>query len=72
MHAAFDGERVLVTNFNNDSVTLFSPADLLVIGNIQLASGSKPFGACSDAINSWVVLQGPVQLLPYEPIVGTI
>jgi hypothetical protein len=63
LQAAFDGERILVTNSGNDSVTLFRAADLGLIGNVQLAAGSVPFGACSDGINFWVTLRGPQQLL---------
>ncbi len=61
--ATFDGERILVTNPGNNSVTLFRAADLSLIGNVQLAAGSAPFGACSDGINFWVVLSGSQQLL---------
>ncbi len=61
--AAFDGERILVTNSGNDSVTLFRAADLSLIGNVQLPAGSVPVGACSDGINFWVTLRGTKQLL---------
>jgi S-layer homology domain len=60
---AFDGERILVTNAGNDSVTLFRAADLSLIGNVALAPGSVPIGACSDGINFWVTLRGSKQLL---------
>ena len=52
-----------VTNTGNDSVTLFRAADLSLIGNVQLAAGSAPFGACSDGINFWVTLRGTNELL---------
>ena len=58
VQVAFDGERILVTNPGNDSVTLFRAADLSFIGNVQLAGGSEPIGACSDGINFWVTLRG--------------
>jgi hypothetical protein len=61
--AAFDGERILVTNSGNDSVTIFRAADLSFIANIQLAAGSAPVGACSDGVNFWVTLRGTKQLL---------
>ncbi len=61
--AAFDGERILITNPGNDSVTLFRAADLSLIGNVQLTAGSLPFGTCSDGVNFWVVLSGIHQLL---------
>jgi YVTN family beta-propeller protein len=63
LQTAFDGERILVTNPGNDSVTLFRAKDLSLISNVQLATGSAPFGACSDGINFWVTLRGAKQLL---------
>jgi hypothetical protein len=36
IQAAFDGERVLVTNYLGNSVTVFRAADLSLIGNVQL------------------------------------
>jgi hypothetical protein len=63
LQAAFDGERILVTNPGNDSVTLFRAKDLSLINNVPLATGSAPFGACSDGINFWVTLRGAKQLL---------
>jgi YVTN family beta-propeller protein len=50
----FDGERILVTNAGNDSVSLFKAADLGFIANVSIES--TPFGACSDGINFWVTL----------------
>lgn len=63
VQAAFDGERILVTNPGNHSVTMFRAADLGLIGNVQLAAGSAPFGACSDGTHFWVTLRGPRALL---------
>ncbi len=60
--AAFDGERVLVTNFDGDGVSLWKAADLTTIGFVSTGSGSKPKGVCSDGVNFWVVLQGLSQL----------
>ena len=62
---AFDGERILVTNQGNDSVTLFRAADLSLIGNVQLDSGAAPYGACSDGINFWITLRGSSELLRF-------
>jgi hypothetical protein len=61
--ATFDGERILVTNFN--SVTVFKAADLSVIGNVSTGSGTNPVGACSDGINFWVLLEGMSELLRF-------
>jgi hypothetical protein len=54
--ASFDGERILVTNHDGDTVTLFKAADLSFIANIGTGTFTIPRGACSDGINFWVVL----------------
>jgi DNA-binding beta-propeller fold protein YncE len=56
--AAFDGERILVTNHFGDSVSLWKAADLTVIGNFQTGGGSGPEGACSDGIRFWIGMEG--------------
>jgi len=53
--AAFDGERVLITNLL-DSVSLYKAADLSVIGNFPTGVSTGPVGACSDGVNFWIVL----------------
>ncbi|HKA36044.1 MAG TPA: S-layer homology domain-containing protein [Thermoanaerobaculia bacterium] len=53
--AAFDGERVLITNLA-DSVSLYKAADLSVIGNFPTGVSTGPVGACSDGVNFWIVL----------------
>ncbi len=52
VQAAFDGERILVTNYNGNSVSLWKAADLTPIGS--LATGSGPSGACSDGIHFFI------------------
>ena len=52
--AAFDGERILVTN--GTSVSLWKAADLTPLGNISTGTESLPSGACSDGLNFWVAL----------------
>src|SRR5262249_42606154 len=56
-HAAFDGERVLVTNQQGGggSVSLWKAADLTAIGNL-LTGGSAVY-ACSDGANFWFTLR---------------
>jgi hypothetical protein len=54
--AAFDGERVLVTNATGDRVSLFKAADLSPLGSFSLPSGSGPLGACSDGFDFWIAL----------------
>jgi DNA-binding beta-propeller fold protein YncE len=53
--AAFDGQRLLVTNFNfggPGSVSLWKAADLTPIGTFP--TGPAAFGACSDGIAFWI------------------
>jgi hypothetical protein len=54
--AAFDGERILVTNRDGDSVSLWKAADLSPIGS---AGGvTEPRGVCSDGLNFWITVAG--------------
>jgi hypothetical protein len=55
--AAFDGQRVLVTNAGGNNVSLWKAADLTAIGTFPVGTAfSEPFGACSDGVNFWVTL----------------
>src|SRR5262249_23356072 len=56
--AAFDGQRVLVTNFSGGSVSLWKAADMTAAGSFPI--GSQPRGACSDGLNFWVTLHGVI------------
>lgn len=60
--AAFDGERIIVTNHGGDSVSLWKASDFSVIGVFPLGAGSAPSGVCSDGLNFWIVLGGPGKL----------
>jgi DNA-binding beta-propeller fold protein YncE len=62
--AAFDGERILVTNnnFQNGSVSLWKAADLSPLGSVNTGPHSEPVGACSDGLNFWIALLGTNQL----------
>jgi hypothetical protein len=53
--AAFDGQRILVTNYSGNSVSLWKAADLTPIGSV--VTGGFPAGACSDGANFWIALQ---------------
>jgi hypothetical protein len=53
--AAFDGERILVTNGSANSVSLWKATDLTPIGTFGTGSGF-PYGACSDGLNFWITL----------------
>ena len=59
--AAFDGQRVLITNLNG-SVSLWKAADLTTLGNVAIGAGAGPFGACSDGVNFWISLQNAGQV----------
>ena len=58
--AAFDGQRILVTNFSGSSVSLWKAADLTAMGFFP--TGTAPLGACSDGINFWITLNGTAKL----------
>ena len=55
--AAFDGERILVTNgFEGNSVSLWKAADLSPLGSVSTGANTIPLGACSDGLNFWITL----------------
>jgi sugar lactone lactonase YvrE len=57
IQAAFDGQRVLLTNFSSDgSVSVWKAADLTPLGTFPMPAGSVPIGACSDGVNFWISL----------------
>lgn len=58
--AAFDGERILVTDASSGSVSLWKATDLTPLGSVVV--GTFPFGACSDGDNFWIVLNNTGQL----------
>lgn len=61
--AAFDGERILITNYDNDgSVSLWKATDLTPIGTFSTGPGQFPYGACSDGLNFWITFVGPGML----------
>jgi hypothetical protein len=55
--AAFDGQRILITNSNGDNVSLWKATDLTPLGSFSSGTDTNPFGACSDGLNFWVTLQ---------------
>ena len=60
--AAFDGERILVTNADGNSVSLWKAADLTPLGSLQTGASTYPAGACSDGINFWITFVSSGQL----------
>ena len=65
VQAAFDGERVLVTNSNGDNVSLWKASNLTGMGSCQMGTFSIPNGACSDGDNFWITLAGTDKLVRY-------
>jgi hypothetical protein len=53
--AAFDGERILVTNQAGQSVSMWKATDLTPLGSFS-TGGGNPFSACSDGLNFWITL----------------
>jgi hypothetical protein len=60
--AAFDGQRILVSNLMGNTVSMWKATDLTAIGNFSTGAGAIPWGVCSDGVNFWMVLQGTNQL----------
>ena len=55
--AAFDGERILVTNGSlGGNLSLWRATDLSPLGFFAVDASFVPFGVCSDGINFWVTL----------------
>lgn len=54
--AAFDGERILISNVSGDSVSLWKASDLTPLGSVGTGTGTQPFGVCSDGLNFWITL----------------
>jgi hypothetical protein len=67
VHAAFDGQRVLVTNNNGatSTVSLWKAADLAPLGSFTIGPGNVPFGACSDGVNFWITLPSAGKLVRF-------
>ena len=64
-NAAFDGQRILVTDFGTERVSLWKATDLTPLGSVATGTNTHPVGACSDGTNFWVALYGFGQLLRF-------
>jgi S-layer family protein len=62
IQAAFDGERILVTNFSGNSASLWKASDLTPLGTFSTGANTLPFGVCSDGVNFWITFAGTNQL----------
>lgn len=63
--AAFDGERILVTNSNGNSVSLWKATDMSPLGSVATGANTFPLGACSDGLNFWITLNGTSKLVRF-------
>jgi len=63
-YAAFDGQRILVTN-GLDGVSLWKAADFTPLGSVPLGVSVTPYGACSDGANFWITLSNQSQLIKF-------
>ena len=59
---AFDGQRVLVTNFLGPSVSLWKAADLTAAGTFLTGPATGPYGAASDGRDFWITFLGTNRL----------
>jgi hypothetical protein len=55
--AAFDGSRILVTNYVGNTVSFWKAADLTPLGTGLAPPASHPYGAASDGVGFWVSLE---------------
>jgi hypothetical protein len=62
--AAFDGQRILITNANGDTVSLWKAADLTPIGFFPTGPAA-PIFACSDGAHFWVSLANSGKLAKF-------
>lgn len=62
---AFDGERILITIWGTNTLSLWRAADLAPLGTFSTGAGTFPTGVCSDGINFWVTLSTGDKLLRF-------
>jgi hypothetical protein len=55
--AAFDGERIMVTNSGGRFLSLWKASSLTPLGNLNLGAGKQPTGVCSDGLHFWISVQ---------------
>ena len=66
--AAFDGQRVLVTNLEDDTVSLWKAASLTGLGFVSTGAGTFPQRACSDGVSFWITLSSSDKLARFRPL----
>jgi hypothetical protein len=61
--AAFDGERILVTNeLEVPGISLWKASDLNPLGFTSVGPNALPVGSCSDGLNFWITFRGTDKL----------
>src|SRR5262249_9439228 len=60
--AAFDGQRILVTDPGANRVSLWKAADFTPLGFVATGASTGPLGVCSDGIHFWVSLYDASEL----------
>jgi hypothetical protein len=58
--AAFDGERIMVSNGVGNVVSLWKASSLEPLGNLNLGAGMTPVGVCSDGLHFWIAVDNGV------------
>ena len=54
--AAFDGQRILITGYIGNTISIWKAADLTQVAGFPTGGGTNPYGVASDGINFWVSL----------------
>ena len=62
LSVAFDGQRILATNVDGNSVSLWRAADLAPLGTFSTLPGGEPRGVASDGIDFWIAFGSSGQL----------
>jgi DNA-binding beta-propeller fold protein YncE len=64
---AFDGERILICNYDGNTVSLFMAADFSPLATVSTGTGSAnaPFTACSDGLNFWLTKPNGHQIVRF-------
>jgi hypothetical protein len=64
--AAFDGERIVITDDSfGGFISVWKAADLTPLNAISPGDKTSPAGVCSDGANFWIALSGTGQLARY-------
>src|SRR5262249_55821788 len=62
--AAFDGQRVMVTNASG-TLSLWNASDLSLIGEVPTGPHGNPLAVCSDGLNYWISMAGTNEIVRF-------